>query len=163
MEDFPAPAPSNAPKTDSVATKYAGPSVIYALAGFIAAVGLVIVVLLATGRNGDSSSEKTVVAVETTEAPAPAETSPNKYNQYYEHVLNNSGIANTWTKAKVIEFGDLVCQALDEGNSVASVVAVVSNASDSNSDAELGAAVIYGAVTYLCPEYDAMMQAYLSN
>jgi hypothetical protein len=98
-------------------------------------------------------------------APEPVITaSPvNKYDSYYEHVLNNSGQANTASKADVIEFGDLVCQSLDNGQSVAAVANVVANASGSTSDMELGAAVIYGAIKYLCPEYDAMLQAYLSN
>lgn len=104
-------------------------------------------------------------APDTTRAPEPVITAPavNKYDAYYEHVLNNSGQANTADKSDVIEFGDLVCQSLDNGKSVAAVTEVVANASSSTSDMELGAAVIYGAIKYLCPEYDAMLQAYLSN
>ena len=163
MEDFPAPAPSDAPKTDSAATKYAGPSVIYALAGFIAAVGLVIVVLLATGRNDDSSSEKTGVAVETTEAPAPVDPGPNKYDKYYENVLNNSGIANSRSKSSVIETGDLVCQSLDEGNTVRAVATVLEGASNTQSELEYAAAIMYWAITDLCPEYKRALDVYLGN
>jgi hypothetical protein len=100
-----------------------------------------------------------------TQAPQPVVTSPaiNKYDAYYEHVLNNSGQANTAGKADVIEFGDLVCQSLDAGRSIAAITELVANASSSTSDMELGAAVIYGAVKHLCPEYDSMLRAYLNS
>lgn len=146
----PAP-PAQPPKKDNklqiIASVFAG----------FAFLGLVIAIAL------PSDNESSPAAV--TQAPQPVVTAPavNKYDAYYEHVLNNSGQANTASKSDVIEFGDLVCQSLDNGKSVAAVASVVSNASSSTSDMELGAAVIYAAIKYLCPEYDPMLQAYLSN
>lgn len=126
---------------------------------FSLAIGFPLLALAVVSSDGESS------APVSTNAPAPVITAApvNKYDQYYEHVLNNSGQANSMAKSRVIEFGDLVCQALDGGNSIAAVVNVVANASGTTSDMELGAAVIYGAITYLCPEYDSMLRAYLSN
>lgn len=134
---------------------------IFAASFFALAVVILIIALVMPSSDSGSS----VATTDTTDAPAPIITAApvNKYDQYYEHVLNNSGQANTMSKSDVIELGDLVCQALDQGNSIASVVQVVSNSSSDSSDVELGASAIYGAVTYLCPEYDSMMQAYLNN
>ena len=127
----------------------------------IAVVALLIGILLASSKNDSSSPD-------TTPAPAPVITLPsapavNKYDSYYNHVMNNSGQANTWSKADVIEYGDLVCQSLDNGSSIAQVVSVISNASNSTSDAELGASVVFGAITYLCDEYKLNLNAYLAN
>jgi hypothetical protein len=127
----------------------------------IAVVALLIGILLASSQNDSSSPD-------TTPAPVPVITSPpapavNKYDAYYSHVMNNSGQANTWSKADVIEYGDLVCQSLDNGSSIARVVSVISNASSSTSDAELGASVVFGAITYLCDEYKLDLNAYLAN
>ena len=115
---------------------------------------------------GDNSS-----APKTTNAPAPVVTNPpitaapvtNKYDDYMNHVLNNSGQANSWSKADVIEFGDLVCAALDKGNSISSVVNLLQGYAKSNSDIEFFASVAFGAITYICPEYKADLDAYLAN
>lgn len=100
------------------------------------------------------------IAPSTTDAPYVAPVT-NKYDDYYAHVLKNSGQANTEPKADVIEFGDLVCQALDAGNSVQKVVKLLNGYAESNSDIELYAAIITGAVMYLCPEYNNDLQNYL--
>lgn len=133
------------------------------LAGSFFALAIAILVAViaipSSGSDGDSGSQTvaTIQVPDVTAAPV------NKYDSYYQHVLNNSGQANSISKADVIQIGDLVCQALDEGNSIADVVAVVERAASTTSDAEYGAAVIFGAVTYLCPEYNAMMQSWLRN
>lgn len=100
------------------------------------------------------------VAPSPTEAPyvAPA---TNKYEDYYSHVLTNSGQANSEPKSDVIEFGDIVCQALDAGRSVAFVVDLLNGYAESNSDQELYAAIITGAILYICPEYNSQLQSYL--
>ncbi len=100
------------------------------------------------------------VTATTAEAPYVAPVT-NKYDDYYAHVLKNSGQANTEPKADVIEFGDLVCQALDNNNSVQYVVKLLNGYAESNSDIELYAAIITGAIMYLCPEYNTDLQNYL--
>jgi hypothetical protein len=129
--------------------------------GLIAIVALLIGILLASSQNDSSSSDvKPDPAPVITASPAPA---VNKYDAYLEHVYNNSGKANTWSKADVIEYGDLVCQSLDNGSSISRVVSVISSASSSTSDAELGASVVFGAITYLCDEYKLDLNSYLAN
>lgn len=85
----------------------------------------------------------------------------NKYDDYYAHVLKNSGQANTEPKADIIELGDLVCQSLDNNNSVRSVVTLLDDYAESTSDRELYAAIITGSIMYLCPEYSSDLQNYL--
>jgi hypothetical protein len=152
--DPPTP-PSPAPKPG------AGIKQLGIIMALIAVVALLIGILLASSQNDSSPPD-------TTPAPAPVITLPsapavNKYDNYYNHVINNSGKANTWTKADVIEYGDLVCQSLDNGSSINQVVSVISNASSSTSDAELGASVVFGAITYLCDEYKYDLNVYLQN
>lgn len=128
------------------------------------AVSIFILILAIVIPSSNSSSSVT------TDAPAPVITNPpytppaqNKYDQYMDHVLNNSGQANTWSKADVIEFGDLVCGALDKGNSIASVVNLLQGYAKSNSDIEFFASVAFGAITYICPEYKSDLDIYLAN
>lgn len=125
----------------------------------------IIILIIAIAVPGDKSSSPV-----STNAPAPVVTNPpitappaNKYDQYMDHVLNNSGQANTWSKADVIEFGDLVCQALDNGNSVRQVVNLLEGYAKTNSDVEFFASVAFGAITYICPEYTTALDAYLNS
>ena len=125
----------------------------------------IVVLILAIAIPGDNNSSPA-----TTAAPAPVVTNPpytppveNKYDQYMDHVLNNSGQANTWSKADVIEFGDLVCQALDKGNTIPSVVNLLEGYAKTDSDVEFFASVVYGAITYVCPEYKYALNEYLAG
>lgn len=157
MSDFNSPTPpAPAPQRNNDVFKYVA-------VGLLAAVVALLVALVASG-SGSGSSEKSAPATTT---PVPVETTPapveNKYDLYYEHVLNNSGQANSMSKSDVIEFGDLVCQTLDEGYSIERVVRVLAEASTSTSDQELSASVMYGAITYLCSEYKSALAAYLGN
>ena len=124
---------------------------------------IVTITVLAAGilsACGTTTIIREVAATTTTEVTVPA---VNKYDQYYEHVLNNSGKANTMGKDKVIEIGDLICGALDKGNGMDAIVTVLTRASTGQQDNELFAAEMYGAVKYLCPEYQAQMDAYLAS
>lgn len=123
----------------------------------------IFILLIAIIIPGDKSSSPDT-------APTPIVTNPpitappaNKYDQYMDHVLNNSGQANTWSKADVIEFGDLVCQALDKGNSIPAVVRLLESYAKTNSDVEFFASVVFGAITYICPEYKYAMDEYLAG
>jgi hypothetical protein len=130
----------------------------------VALVILVIILIAGSGSSDDSSSTKDTVA----QQPAPVETNPpapatNKYDNYMDHVLNNSGKANSWSKSDIIEFGDLVCQALDEGNSVRAVVNLLNGYASTTSDVEFFASVMTGAIMHICPEYKPAMSAYLNS
>ena len=97
-----------------------------------------------------------------TEAPAETQPKSNKYDQYIEFVLDNSGQARDWTESDLIETATLVCGAFDDGASLDSVVTVFSNNSSGDYDNELFAAIIGGAVTYLCPEWQGYVNSQLS-
>lgn len=90
--------------------------------------------------------------------------STNKYDDYMDHVLNNSGQANSsWTKSQLIEFGDLVCGALDNRSSVRDVVNLMNQYAVTSSDTELFVSVLVGAVMNLCPEYQYDLESYIRS
>ena len=128
----------------------------FAIAFAIAALVLLIVVIAAPASTPPTTT--TTQAPETTLAPV-----VNKYDTYLEHLYNNSGQANTWSKAQLIEFGDTVCQALDQGSTVRQVVNLLSSYAKTPSDIELFAAVAWASITYICPEYKTQMDNYLNS
>jgi hypothetical protein len=130
----------------------------FALAFFFAAIAILIVVLAIPGDKKETVT--TTPAPVQTYAPAPA---VNKYDSYLEHVYNNSGQANTMTKAKLIEYGDIICEALDNGRSIAWITSYLSTYSEGQSDVELYASIIYGSITYICDEYKGDLNLYLNN
>jgi hypothetical protein len=132
-----------------------------AIAFLAVALFFLFIVLLVPGDNKDTSTN--TPAPVATDAPAPQAPSTNKYDDYMDHVLNNSGKANSWSKSDIIEFGDLVCQALDEGNSVRAVVNLLNGYASTTSDVEFFASIMTGAVLHICPEYKPAMSAYLNN
>ena len=132
----------------------------FAIAFLAVAISILVIVLLASGSSSTSPA--------TTDAPVltnPPVTSPpvNKYDAYLEHVYNNSGQANTMTKAKLIEYGDIICEALDNGRSIAWITSYLSTYSEGQSDVELYASIIYGSITYICDEYKGDLNLYLNN
>ena len=108
------------------------------------------------------SPKQTVVV--TVPVEVPVQKPNNKYDDYLDHVLNNSGQANTsWTESKLIEFGDIVCSSLDSGTSISRVVSIMESNSVTNSDTELLVSILVGSVTYLCPEYAYDLKAYIAS
>ncbi len=132
----------------------------FAIAFLAAAIAILAIVLIASGDNSSNSSTITTEAPVFTAAPAPA---VNKYDAYLEHVYNNSGQANTISKASLIEYGDTICESLNSGRSIPWIVNYLSQASSGYSDNALFASVIYGAITYICDEYKPALNAYLAN
>ena len=132
----------------------------YAAAFAIAAFVLLFIVLLAPGDK--QATPTTTPAPVQTFAPTPVP-SVNKYDAYLEHVYNNSGQANTMTKAKLIEYGDIICNALDTGRTIPWITNYLSENSSGQSDIELYASIIYGSITYICDEYKGDLNLYLNN
>lgn len=160
MSDLPAPTPPSSAEPSPKAKFYA--MIFFGVAVLILAAAIAI--------PGDKSGSD--VANSTTTTAYASAIDPigegniapiNKYDAYYNNVIENSSRAAAATRAQVIQFGDLVCQSLDEGNSIRQVVQVLSDASVDSADIELAAAVIYAAITYICPEYSSDLSAYLSN
>jgi hypothetical protein len=160
MTDFNPPSPPLSPeKKDTVTLSKKN----LAIAFFAAAFVLLFIVLAIPSSNSDDKSSVATDSIPVATQP-PVQTSPvNKYDDYVNYVLNNSGKANTWSRADVIEFGDLVCQSLDNGNSIRSVVNLLNGYANSNSDAELFASVMIGSINNLCPEYKTDLNYYLNN
>ena len=147
--------PIEQPKKDANGMKLMG--IIMVL---LAAVALLIGILIASGSNNSDSSTNTAPAPVETYAPAPV---VNKYDAYLDHVYNNSGQANTISKATLIEYGDTICSALDNGRSISYIVNYLSDSSSGDTDAALYASVIFGAITYICDEYKGDLNLYLSG
>ena len=150
----PPPAPTPEPKKGITINPK------YAVAFAVAAFAFLMLVIIAPGDKEVAPTATAAPAPVQTYAPAPA---VNKYDAYLEHVYNNSGQANSMTRAKLIEYGDIICEALDRGNSIAWIVNYLSNGSSGQSDNELYASIIYGAITYICDEYKGDLNLYLNN
>ncbi len=148
----PPPAPTPEPKKGITINPK------YALAFAIAAFAFLMLVIVAPSDK--EVAPTTTPAPVQTFAPAPV---VNKYDSYLEHVYNNSGQANSMTKAKLIEYGDIICEALDNGRSIAWITSYLSTYSEGQSDVELYASIIYGAITYICDEYKGDLNLYLNN
>lgn len=160
MSDFTNPPDPSLSFPPSNNNKNITPKQLGAAVFFIAALILLLIVIVAPGDNSSTPI--------TTDAPAPVVTNPpappvNKYDAYLEHVYNNSGQANTLSKAKLIEYGDTICQSLDSGRSIAWITSYLSSYSNGQSDVELYASIIYGAITYICDEYKGDLNLYLNN
>lgn len=153
------PPPSSPEKKDTITFNKKN----LAIAFFAVSFFILLIVLIIPGDK--SSSPNTTSAPVVTNPPYTIAPTPskNKYDEYMDHVLNNSGQANTWSKADVIEFGDLVCQALDKGNSIRSVVSLLNQYAKTDSDVEFFASVAFGAINYICPEYKSDLNAYLNS
>lgn len=146
----PSPQPNN-----SKSMKQA--SIIVLLVGILV---LLIAIFASSGTETSSSDTTSVPASVVTQAPAPV---VNKYDTYLEHVYNNSGKANTMDKSELIEFGDVVCQALDNGKTIGTIVGILEDSSSDTRDAELYASIVFGAITYICDEYTGDLSYYLNN
>jgi hypothetical protein len=132
----------------------------YAIAFAVAAFALLMLVILAPSDNKSTPVTTDAPAPVITASPAPA---VNKYDAYLDHVYNNSGQANTMTKAKLIEYGDIICNALDTGRTIPWITNYLSENSSGQSDIELYASIIYGSITYICDEYKGDLNLYLNS
>lgn len=132
-----------------------------AIAFLAVALFFLFIIILLPGDK--SSSPATTAAPVVTDAPAPITPAVNKYDQYLQHVYNNSGQANSISKADLIEYGDIICQSLDQGKTIAWIVNYLSRNSSGQSDMELYASVMYGAIHYICSEYTGDLNLYLNN
>lgn len=108
---------------------------------------------------------KTVVKEVAPTPTTPPVTAPatNKYDDYVKFVRDNSGQAYSAATSDIVEAGDLVCSALDSGRDVREVANMMEGLANTSSDIELYAAVLYGAVQYICPEYYIQMSEYLAS
>jgi hypothetical protein len=148
------------PPTPQVPKPGAGMKQMGIIMALIAAVALLIGILLASAGKTSDSTVTTPPAPVQTYAPAPV---VNKYDAYLNHVYNNSGQANTISKENLITYGDNICHSLDAGKTIGWIVNYLSSSAGGQSDNELFASVVYGAITYLCDEYKGDLNLYLST
>lgn len=115
--------------------------------------------LLLSSCGKETIREVLVTTPPTTEAPAPE---ANKYDQYLEMLYSESAQARSWNESDLLELGNIVCDTFDSGGTVDGVLTVFANNADGSYDTDLYAAVLAGAVTYLCPEWADYVQSQLN-
>ena len=121
---------------------------------------LIVFGLSSSGKSSTDVADTTVNTVPYVTTPEPAST---KYDKYYGHVLNNSSQANTMDKADILSYGDTICSALNKCQSIPKIVRFLSDRSTGETDSALYASVIFGAITYICPEYQSDLETYLAS
>ena len=116
--------------------------------------------LTACGSSTDTSATDTyntpAPVVTVTEQAEPSSGFTNAEDEFLSdvHGVNNSVIESN-NDETIVETGHVICDALDEGNTVDDVVTYLSNTGDYSTDnqVEFAAAMITGSVINLCPEY----------
>lgn len=151
MSDFTPPTPPNSIQNNQKFQKFA-------LIFFLVAVFILIAAIIIPGDNTNSSPD-TTQAPATTQYVAPV----NKYEEFYDYVINNSGKAYVYTKGEIIEFGELVCSALDSGKTIDQVVIVLETSANDMNDVRLFAAIVYSAINNICTEYIPELNVYLNT
>ena len=105
---------------------------------------------------GKETVREVLVTSPPTEAPAIEQ---NKYDQYLEFAYNEAAQSREWTDAKLLELGAIVCDSFEAGASLDSVIQVFSDNADGSYDTEFYATILAGAVSYLCPEFEAYVNS----
>lgn len=105
---------------------------------------------------GKETVREVLVTTPPTEAPA---VELNKFDQYLLDVRSESAQARTMSDQDLLKFGTLICDAFDAGNSLDSIVTLLSSYSSGTYDTDLYAMIIVGAVTNICPEWASYVTA----
>jgi hypothetical protein len=107
---------------------------------------------------GKETVREVLVTTPPTEAPA---VELSKYDQYLNGLYNNSAQAREWDESKLLELGSIVCDSFAAGATLDSVIDVFASNANGSYDTEFYATVMAGAVNFLCPEYEAYVNAQL--
>lgn len=91
--------------------------------------------------------------------PLPA----NPEDDYLAFVNSEALDAVYQTDEDLAMMGYLVCDALDNGNSVRSVAELMEQEATTDGDVELFAAILFAAVTHLCPEHESALNRYANG
>ena len=105
---------------------------------------------------GKETVREVLVTTPPTEAPA---IELSKYDQYLNSLYNGSAQAREWDEAKLLELGSIVCDSFSAGATLDSVIDVFASNADGSYDTEFYATVMAGAVSYLCPEFEAYVNS----
>lgn len=107
---------------------------------------------------GKETVREVLVTTPPVEAPV---VEASKYDQYLDSLYDGSAQAREWDEAKLLELGSIVCDAFENGATLDSVIEIFASNADGSYDTEFYASVMVGAVTFLCPEYEAYVNAQL--
>lgn len=102
------------------------------------------------------------VPVSTDTRPPATAPAASKWDNYLDEVKANASTYG-WTNSDLTDTGSLVCEALDSGNSVREVAAVMEESAVTNDDIAIFAAVLYAAVLHLCPAYTQAMYDFIGS
>lgn len=89
---------------------------------------------------------------ETSSAPRPNPV-PSSDEEFLDFVNKTASDARYWADSEIMEVGILVCEALDSGASMEEVADTMEASATTDGDIEIFSAIMFAAVTYLCPEY----------
>lgn len=122
-------------------------------------IGVLAAALVFVGvSNKDNNS--TPVAVDPYVAPQDMDTNPSNESGYLNAVRSvGNPVLAVGSNSELLDMGYNVCNALDSGQTVASIAITVGAAQDSTAGQEAAYAVIAGAVLYICPEYKYQAEA----
>ncbi|CAB4142529.1 Domain of unknown function DUF732 [uncultured Caudovirales phage] len=108
---------------------------------------------------GKETVREVLVTTPPTEAPV---VELSKFDQYLEFLYVEAAQSRSWSEDQLLELGTTVCQVFDQGGTVQGLITIFNNNSTGKYDDEFYASIIAGSVLYLCPEYQALVQAQLS-
>lgn len=105
---------------------------------------------------GKETIREVLVTTPPTNAPA---VEANKYDLYLESLYDGAAQARSWTESDLLELGSAVCEVFDAGGTFDGLIEVFIQNSDGAYDDEFYAALTASAVTFLCPEWAAYVEA----
>lgn len=122
-------------------------------------IGALLVALVFVGvSNKDNNSSP--AAMDPYVAPQDYDVNPSDESGYLGALRGlGNGVLAVGSNADLLEMGYNVCNALDSGQTVASIAIQVGGTQDTAVGQEAAYGVIAGAVLYLCPEYKYQAEA----
>jgi hypothetical protein len=108
--------------------------------------------VLSLAACGKETVREVLVTTPPTEAPA---VEVNKFDQYLLDVRAESAQARTMSDEELLKFGTLICDALDAGNSLDSIITLLAGYSSGTYDTDLYAMIIVSSVKNICPEWQS--------
>jgi len=105
---------------------------------------------------GKETIREVLVTTPPTETPA---VESNKYDDYLDFLYSESAQSREWDEARLLELGSVVCDSFESGATLDSVIQVFADNAEGSYDTEFYATVMAGAVSYLCPEFEAYVNS----
>lgn len=121
------------------------------------------IVIMALGLTACGTT--TVIREVAPSTTTPVVTTPavNKYEEYIFFVQSKSGQAQFESAQDMIGVADTICASLISGKTVSEISNTLNSTAVNDSVLTLYAAMMYGAIKYICPEYMPALTAYLNT